>query len=1068
MFFTKRFAVMMLCNLTPLLLQAQLTTGSISGNLRAVSGEKLVGANIKLQHEPTGNTLFTQTNTQGIFHFENLAPGGPYSLQISFIGYRTLEKKEFFVALGESLQLDLLLEPLVADLQKILVIASRKYSNTNGSQTIIDRQKMEELPAGRNLYNLLASLSNAKPVAGNEGAISFAGQNNRYNTFYIDGAQSNDVFGLSSSGTNGGQTAVSPVPLDAVEQLQVTVTPYDASLGNFTGAAINAVTRSGGNRPEISFYHFTGNGKPGDEDPLQHTISRATNGLRWQGPIVRNKLFYFINTELFRENVSHVFSIDDYKGSSDLRSISILQNNLESNYHYNTGSFFEAPEETHTARMVARLDWQPGAIHRFSFSGRFMQASRTISNSNTGYTLHAANDGYQLSHTSWSGSLEWKMRIGNRATNRLSLAYTRVRDDRGPNGEAFPRVRIYDGDGSIVLGTDISSTINLLQQQNWVLTEKFSIAAGKHLIGIGLDAEYNRIHNAFVQNSFGNYSYRSLNDFLNNTAPVAYQLGFSLVDSLQNDDINGAADFSLLRYGIFLNDEINLSRHVTIQLGLRWDRHSFLSQPVSNGFVNDTAIPVFKRYYDLQDAASGMATIASTLSPRLGFQYKNANSSFILRIGAGVFNGRAPLAWPAGVFQYNGIYTGGYAAEPAQLSRIRFRADPYRQWQVAELGAAINKEPLNLLGKDFRMPSLFRTSLSIENNFRNGWKLWADIMFSKNLSEIVYTNINLLPPADTASGADHRNVYSIVNNAKIPLRADGSNPFGYVILLGNQNKNTGYSWQIHLGLRKLLAKGLVTELNYSVGDSYALHDGTSSLNLSQWRSTETVDGRNSIHMSRSDFSPGHQLNIWLNKKFSYAKGKMGTTVSLQCIGRSGASFSYVYAGSSMVRDDGNSSGYELVYIPRGTEVATMYFLPLITKGKFYTQEQQRTAFETFISNNEYLSTHRGRYAERNGSRMPLMHTVNLKLTQDIALKFTDHLYRFQISCALYNIGNLVNRYWGLPSFLLNDQYQLLEFAGYAITGNLLPQYRFDPFTPQPYDRNSGTYWGGEIGIRITL
>jgi hypothetical protein len=1047
---------------------AQTTTGSLSGSVRAVTGEKLVGANIKLEQLSSGTAFFVQSNGQGRFHFDNLDPGGPYSLEASFIGYRSAEKKELYVLLGEQLTIDIVLEPAVAQLQKIMVAASRRYANTGGIHTIIDRQKMEDMP-GRHLYNFLATVPLAKPVAGTEGGVSFGGENNRYNSFYIDGAQSNDVFGLSASGTNGGQTGVSPVPMDAIEQLHISLTPYDASLGNFTGAAVNAVTRSGTNRPEVSVYYFGSNGKANDEDPLERNSSTNTFGIRWQGPIKKNKLFYFLNMESYRENIPYSFQIEDYKGNTNnARSFAILRNNLLANYHYDAGSFMENNDALNTTRMVARFDWNADTRHRFAFSGRFMQAIRVNSNNNSAEMMHAANDGFQLFHTSWSGTMEWKMRMGRHSNNRLLLAYTGVQDDRAPNGLPFPRVRIYDGDGSIVFGTDISSTINLLQQQNWVCTEKYTVIAGKHFLSVGIDAEYNHIRNAFIQNSFGNYSYRSIGDFLNNMAPVAYQLGFSLMDSIQNDDITAAARFSLLRYGFFINDEIRLGNNCTLQLGLRGDKYAFLSQPSANDFVNDTALPAFARYYHLQETRSGLASIAPSLSPRLGFQYKSSDGRFSAQMGAGIFNGRAPLAWPAGVYQYNGSYTGGYIAATTQLSRIRFRPNPYHQWQPAEVGASINKEPLNLLRKDFRMPSLLRSSLSIDQNFRNGWKLRAEIMYSKHLSEIVYTNINLLPPADSVIGPDNRLVYAGTNNARIPLGADSSNPYGYAILIGNQDLNTGGGWQVNLSLRKLLAQGLVMEIGYGFGRSYSLHDGTSSVNLSQWRLTETVNGRNTAQRSISDFDPGHQVQLWLNKKFVYGKRRISTTITLQYLGRSASPFSYVYSGSTMVRDDGNTGGYELVYIPRPEELAAMQFLPLIRQGKFYAPEQQKQALENYIRENDYLSTHRGQYAARNGSRLSFTHTINIKLIHDIALKITGHLYRFQLNASLFNLGNLIDPGWGLASSLPFDQFPLLEFAGYEASGKLVPQYRFDPFTTRPSAGNPGRYWRAELGLRISL
>jgi hypothetical protein len=344
--------------------------------------------------------------------------------------------------------------------------------------------------------------------------------------------------------------------------------------------------------------------------------------------------------------------------------------------------------------------------------------------------------------------------------------------------------------------------------------------------------------------------------------------------------------------------------------------------------------------------------------------------------GVGIFNGRVPLAWPGGIYQFNGTLTGGYAVTGAALNRIRFRADPYHQWQAAETGAAPNKDPVNLVAENFRMPSLLRGSLALENDFTNGWKLSIEAMYSKNLSSISYTNINLLPPTDHVAGPDNRPVYSAVNNGKIPLTGNGSNPFDYIILLGNRAEQCGYAWEIGASLRKLVAEGTVLELSHHYGKSYVLTDGTSSINSSQWRTVETVNGRNDPGLSVSDFSAAHKFNLWLSSRI--VKARTGITVSLAYTGQSGQPFSYVYQ-NSITRDDGRAGSYDLVYIPTSTELNAMAFLPAAVRGLIFSPQQQQEALEDFIRSTPYLSARRGMYAERNGSRTPFTHTVNMKL-----------------------------------------------------------------------------------------
>lgn len=1065
---------------------AQVTTGSIGGSVKTAAGERMSGAVIRLIHEPTGTAFFSLSNRSGLYSIENLNPGGPYSMEASFLNYTTATQTGIYIHLGEKSQVDFSLVPKAVQLQHVTVLGTRRNAMTRqGQETIIDRDKIEALPSvGKSLQDYLTSLPQAKTVSGNEGAVSFAGQNNRYNTFYIDGAVNNDVFGLAASGTNGGQAGISPLSIDAIEQLQVTLSPYDASLGNFTGAGINAVTRSGTNKRQTSFYHYFSNRnlqgniplQPGKDHFIRPDFYRRIYGMRTQGAFTKNKLFYFISMELQREEQRQPFAIDEYRGQAkDPGLLHILANHLRSHYGYDAGSFTTSPQLVFADRITARFDWNLHPRHSLSISGRYMNGQRINSNRSDAQTIHFSNNGYTLLTKSWSASIEWKSRIGKNAGNRFLLTYTDVKDDRGPSGQPFPRIRIYDGDGYMAIGTDISSTLNLLTQQNWVLSDKWNFSTGRHTIGSGIDAAYHNIYNAFIQNTFGSYTWSSLADFILNRPPSGYQLGFSMIDSIQGDHIDAAARITLLRVAFFVNDEYRVSKGLSFQSGIRLDIHYFPRRPVADAHLNDTAIPAFSDHYDLKGVRSGAAiSIPLRISPRLGFTYKFPPGNMILRGGIGVFTGRMPLAWPGGVYQYNGVFTGGYQLSGIQLNRAVFRPDPYRQWKPAELGAVINKEPVNLVAAILHMPSLVRTSLSIDMKFRKEWSATMECMFSKNVQEIAYSNINLLPPLQTLPGPDNRKVYTDTHQAKIPLRADGFNPYDYVILIGNHTSRTGYAYDLSFSLRKRIADLWSFELNYHYGLSTAIHDGTSSVNLSQWRMVESIHGRNTISRSLSDFSGGHRVFVWLNRKFIYAHRKLSTTVSVTCNGQSGWPFSYVYGGSSMVRDDGRTGGYELLYIPTTAELSVMRFDPIVAGSLVFTPGQQKQALEEYIAADKYLQKRRGKYAERNGSRTPFTYITDIKLTQDILLRINRINYRFQFSLDISNMGNLLNRNWGHRFNQPFDKMELIEFAGYD-TG-LQPRYRFNPFLLQAAKHQVSvssapayaSFWSCQLGLRFTF
>jgi hypothetical protein len=918
-------------------------------------------------------------------------------------------------------------------------------------------------------------------VEGNEGAISFAGQNNRYNAFYIDGSVNNDVFGLAASGTNGGQAGISPLSIDAVAQFQVVTSPYDVAVGNFTGAAINAVTRSGSNRKQSSFYHFFSNRNLAGKTPTGtkeeavklDNFSANIYGLRLQGAITQNKIFYFVNIELQREQYSKPFSFHDYKGNTkNATLLAILANTIKGTYQYDPGTFPDNRETVNADRIVTRFDWNINKKNSLSVSSRYTYAQRMHTNASNVNTIHFSNDGYAFFSRSNSVSAEIKSSIGIHVANKLLITYTDVKDDREPLLKAFPRVRINDGEGAFIFGTDNSSTINLLTQKNLTLFDQCSFTKDSHTFHFGIDMEYNQLFNTFIQNSFGSYTYYAIEDFLTNRRPSAYQSGFSMIDDVKTDHTGAAAKFSVLKTAAFMNDEMRY-QNIVLNYGARVDLHRFLQSPAEDDYTNTVAIPAIEKYYEIEGARSGLrTTIPVSISPRIGFTWRVPKTNSALRGGVGIFSGRLPFAWPGGSYNNNGSFIGGFAATVSQLNSIRFRPDPYHQWTVGELGATINKEPLNLTTAKFSMPKLVRASLALDRKMGDGWLVNIEAMYSKNLTEIKYTNINLMPPVLRAAGPDNRNIYSPVNNAKIPLNADSSNPYDYVILLGNNKKNTGYAYDITASLTGRLYTNWDLEIQYHFGHSVVTNDGTSSVNVSQWRTMETVNGKNELTRSVSDFSPGHRLFIMLKKLFHYRVKSLSTAVTFAYTIQSGSPVSYVYGNYSMTRDDGAFGNYDLVYVPTRTDLDGMIFLPNAVNGITYSPQQQKESLENYIQHDGYLQTRRGAYAERNGSRTPFTAVLDLKIRHNIRIK----QYEVQLTCDIYNFTNILNRNWGRRYNQPGDNLALIEFAGYVSQADLTPQYKFNPFfvSDEKWVANKSATpaysarWNARLGIRLTF
>ncbi len=1075
----------------PMFAVAQNTTSSITGTAKTASGDPLIGATVTATHEPTGTVYRVQTRAGGRFDIANMNPGGPYTVEVSFVNYETDKRQELYLSLGETSKFEFKLANKGANLGDVAVQSARRLAEINnkgGAGTTIGRDKMENLPTvGRNIQDFLRYTPQAKFVGANGdlAGVSIAGQNNRYNSFYIDGAVNNDVFGLSASGTNGGQAAVGPISVDAIDQFQVLISPYDASIGNFTGGGINATTRGGTNTTQGSIYFFNQNqglaGKTpnGPKDLAAKLANFSTNtfGFRIGGPIVKNKLFYFMNLENLQNERPQPFTLNQYVGTTNtVAGLDAVVNYVKTTYGYDMGGYIDNPEQKEALRLATKLDWNINDNNRLSLSYRLNKAERINAATSSSNTINFFNNGEFFPSTTNSVSAELKSSFRKGASNRLLLTFTGVNDDRGSIGSPFPRVTINDGAGRLVFGSEEFSTGNLLKQKNIALLDFYKFNLGKNYITVGTDNEFSDSYNVFIRQNYGSYQYASLAAFQSGGAPTRYDRSFSLVDNTTGDNTEAAAKFKSLRLGVFVNDEIKVNDNFTLNFGVRADWTKFLTDPRTDQFFVDTAKAKIEQYYDLKGANSGqISTPKVSISPRIGFTYRIPEENVTVRGGLGMFTGRIPLVWPGGVYNQNGVSIGGISlTTPAQLAGITFRPDAFNQYTAQGLGIGLQnaKGQVDLIAKDFRLPKLFRTSLAVDKRLGKGWTTSLEGIASFNVNEIWYENVNILPPAGKSVGPDARNVYT---GNRIPMRFDGSNPYqGNIFLLSNNQARKGFSYSITATLDKAWSKGFAFNMNYTYGSSVVTNEGTSSQNNSQWRFMETVNGRNFVGRTISDYDMGHRINAYVAKKFTYANKNLATTISLVYNGQSGQTFSHVYNGS-MVRDNGNGETNDLIYIPTSSQISSMVFLSNTISGVTYTPAQQAAALDAYIANDKYLSKNRGKYAERNGARLPFTHVIDLKITQDFNIKAGGKRYQFQVTYDMFNLTNFLNRDWGRQYFLANDQFAVINFAGYA-PGGFTPQYRFNPQlnTRTPWGVSTSTApsysarWIGQLGLRFNF
>lgn len=1073
----EKFLAIFLMVALPVLLQAQVTTSNITGTVTSTENAKLAGATVTATHVPTGTVYKASVLESGSYGLYNVRSGGPYTVKVEFVGYAASEKSDIQLTLGENFTLDFVLSQNAQTLQEVVVstISNQKNNAGGGAETTIGRDKMANLPTvGRNMSDYLRYIPQAKVTS--DGGISIAGQNNRYNSFYIDGATNNDAFGLAASGTNGGQAGIAPISIDAIDQFQVVVSPYDATLGNFTGGGINAITKSGTNDIQASAYYFFRNqnlsGKtPGadkDEAIKLPDFSNKTYGARIGGPIIKNKLFYFANIEWQRDERPQP-QIDPYSGAITASQLDELSTYLKNTYGYDPGGYMNNPEKVQANRIVGKIDWNINDANKLSVSFRHTDGFRNNVSRSSSSTINFYNNGYVMPNKTNSGSVELNSRFAGNKSNRLLLTFTNVKDDRGPLGGAFPRVQIQDGSNNVYFGTEEFSTANLLKQNNYALFDVFKMVKDRHSLSFGTDNELSYSYNIFIRQNYGSYIFSSLDNFYAGTA-TTYNRSYSLVDPGVTGDgaVNAAAEFNTLRLGLFASDEFKVSNRLTLTFGVRLDNTSFLTTPKTDAFFNDTALSIISGYYDLEGAKSGQISSPKlAVNPRFGFTYKIPESGLTIRGGAGTFSGRVPLVWPGGVYNNNGIVVAG-----TRGSDVAFRPDPFDQYTAADFGATVSvpSGEINLISKDFKMNKVFRTSVAVDKTFGKGWRATVEGIYTANINEIKYTRIDILPPTKEAAGADNRNVYDLNGSfpLSIPLRSDGTSPYTGVYLLSNNEDKKGYSYNISVTLNKNWANGFSANANYVYGRSMILNEGTSSQNSSQWRYMETVNGRNYMGLSRSDFDLGHRIFAYVSKKFTYANKALATTVSLVYNGQSGSPYSFVM-NRGMVRDYDNNESNDLIYIPRNASEITF-----VQNGDL-TPEAQWDLFNQYIENDKYLSKHRGEYAERNGARLPFVNIVDFKLQQDFNLKVGGKTYQLQLTYDIFNFTNFLNRNWGKQYFISNDQALILNMAGYVSSTDLTPTYTFTPSTGREgkvYDLSDGVYnssrWTSQIGLRISL
>lgn len=1053
------------------------TTASINGKVVDDKGEPLIGSNITVIHVPSGTMYGNSTDMDGYYRIPAMKVGGPYSVTISYTGFTDFVKNDVYLRLGQSMKISPVLSEQAIELNAVVVKANRNDvfdGNRTGAETVITQEQINAMPTlSRAIGDFAKMTPQASITEGNDGySISLGGQNNRYNAIYIDGAVNNDVFGLAGSGTNGGQTGVSPFAMDAIKEFQVALAPFDIREGGFGGGSINAITRSGSNQFEGSAYMFTRNqnmaGKtPTDNDKVERTkldeFSASTYGFRLGGPIAKDKVFFFVNAEIQRDETPLPFNFADYQGDASQARIDDLASLLKSKYNYDPGTYLNNTSFLNSTKITANVDFNIAQGNKLTIRNSFVSAENLERAQSSPYSIRFQNGAeYFVSNTN-TVSADWSLLINNSLANELKVGYTRVRDDRDPYKDPFPRVEIDDGSGSITFGSEPYSTANLLNQDVFTITDNLSIYKGKHNITLGTHNEFYKIKNLFLAFNYGWYYYDdsnrdNLQAFMDGDGSDKFKIVYSQVDDKFGDESAAAAEFSAGQFGFYAQDEYQVSDNFKVTGGVRFDIPFYSNSPENKGF-NDTTLVKLEKHYDMKGAKTGdFIKPALMISPRIGFNWDvTGEQKTQLRGGVGVFTSRAPLVWVGGAFNNYGFNTGYYQDKSGKV------LEPDVQKQLPDGVYDVNNpkpsNDIDLYASDFKLPQFLKANLVLDQKLGNGFVANFDILFNKTLKNVAYKNVNEMPSTkDLTNGGDHRPYYNRYNRIE--------NTYQFIMLGYNTNK--GYSYNFTTSLTKRFDFGLSGSMAYSYGDSYSVFDGSSSQNKSQWRYHYTINGRNiDDEVRRSQFSAGHRIMANASYKFDWNSGKnAGTTISFFYEGKTGQPYTYAYDDRGKLNHE-TSKSFQLLYVPKDEND-----INLVQNGDVTAAEQWRTLNE-FIEADPYLSTRRGQYVERNASRAPWINALDVKISQDFSIKAGGQRHAFQVSLDFFNFGNLLSEKWG-RRYLVRNNYTMLKFKGFEADGTT-PKFTFDGRKYEDLKSNfiddsglQSSRWQMQLGLRYSF
>lgn len=1013
------------------------TTAALNGLVLDQKGEALPGANIIAVHVPSGTTYGASSRVDGRFNIPGMRVGGPYKVTVSFVGYENQVKENIFLNLGVASDIKFTMSETNIEIGEITVAAQRDAvfsSDRTGAATSVNVEALKALPT---ISRRIGDFTRLTPQASGN---SFAGQDTRFNNITVDGSYFNNSFGLQ--GQPGDRTGVAPISLDAIEQVQVNIAPYDVRQGNFVGAGVNMVTKSGTNEFSGSAYYQYRNEdlvgtKAGGNTFNPGTFKYNQVGFNLGGPIIQNKLFFFTSFEsdefvepgtTYRANLGGETVTGSVTRvlSSDLTQLSSF---LKDKFGYETGAYQGYDHETPATRFLAKFDYNLDDNNKISLRYTHLDSETDVLASNSsslGFgnrrsnttALNFQNSNYKIKENIRSLIGEWNTRISDNMSNNLIIGYTYQDESRGSRGSMFPFVDILkDGSTYTSFGFELFTPNNELRYKTFQVQDNFTIYGVDHNLTFGISAERYESENIFFPGSQSVYVYNSLedfytdaNDYLSNptrtTSPVTinkFQVRWSNIPG-QDKPVQ---PLKVIYTGIYGQDEWQVTKDIKLTLGLRLDVPFF----DETGYANKKADSLSFRDEGGNTVKYSTAKLPDAnilFSPRLGFNWDVfGDRSTQVRGGTGIFTGKPAYVWISNQIGNTGVLTGFEQVTSKNTRPFNPNPDAYKPTNVT--GQPASSYELALTDPDFKFPQLWRSNIAVDQKLPLDLFGTLEFLYNKDVNGVYYINANL-PAAQTAfAGADARQRWT--------SNRINSNISNATVL---KNQDVGYSWNIAAALEKPFADGWFAKAAYSYGVSKNTVDA-GSIAFGSWSGNAHSGDPNDPGVSFSQNSPGSRIFATVSYRKEYFDFG-ATTISLFWEGvpaspdpNSPFARTASYSFSGDLNGDGGSSN-DLVYIPR--DISEMNFQEYTSSGVTYTAQQQAEAWNAFIEQDDYLKEHRGEYAERGGIVGKMVFRADLSIVQEVFTDFLEKRNTLQFRLDFLNIGNLLNKDWGVSERLV--------------------------------------------------